>query len=96
MSLPTHQKAALNSVLGEQVAKVKASTLLVHNHYRSSVPSGENQVVENEIALLEKHGHLVNTYFRYSDDIHKKGMLGTVSGALSTPWNPFSAKRSKK
>ena len=75
---------------------MKARILLVHNHYRSSVPSGENQVVESETKLLQKHGHKVDNFFRYSDEIHNKGLLGTVTGALSTPWNPFSAKAIKK
>ena len=76
---------------------MKTRILLIHNHYRSSVPSGENQVVESEARLLHKHGHYrLMKFFRYSDKIHNKGFLGTVTGAMATPWNPFSAKSIKK
>ena len=43
--------------------------LLIHNYYGSSAPSGENKVFEAERAMLEKHGHEVEVYARYSDDI---------------------------
>jgi len=75
---------------------VKARVLLVHNYYGSLVPSGENQVVESEGELLRQHDHEVNEFFRYSDDIVNKGARGTITGALSTPWNPFSARAIKK
>ena len=60
------------------------------------MPSGENQVVENERILLQQHGHQVDTFYRYSDELRNRGVLGTVTGALSTPWNPFSARAIKK
>ena len=60
------------------------------------MPSGENQVVENERKLLQQNGHQVDTFYRYSDELQNKGVLGTVTGALSTPWNPFSARAIKK
>ena len=60
------------------------------------MPSGENQVVENERKLLQQHGHKVDTFYRYSDELQDKGLLGKVTGALSTPWNPFSARAIKK
>lgn len=63
---------------------------LVHNHYSSSTPSGENQVFEAEKSLLEKHGHPVTTFTRHSDEIIKKGAKGKIHGALSTPWNFFT------
>ena len=75
---------------------MKSRVLLVHNHYGSGVPSGENQVVESETHLLKQYGHEVNTFFRYSDEIRSKGLRGTITGALSTPWNPFSAKATKE
>lgn len=75
---------------------MKAKVLLVHNHYGSSVPSGENLVVENEKKLLQQNGHNVESFFRYSDEIRNKGVRGTIAGALSTPWNPFSASAIKK
>jgi glycosyltransferase involved in cell wall biosynthesis len=71
---------------------VKAKILLVHNQYGSAAPSGENQVVDVEYELLLKNGHEVHKYYRYSDEIVDKGTWGSVIGAFSTPWNPFSAK----
>lgn len=43
--------------------------LVVHNRYRSALPSGENLVVDDEIAALRERGHDVSTYFRSSDEI---------------------------
>jgi len=60
------------------------------------VPSGENLAVESEERLLQQHGHEVDEFFRYSDEILKNGLRGTFTGALSTPWNPFSARAIKK
>jgi len=62
--------------------------LLVHNFYGSSAPSGENAVFEAEKALLQEKGHEVGFFTRHSDEIRNKGFLGTVQGALATPWNP--------
>jgi len=66
--------------------------ILVHNFYGSSAPSGENLVFGAEKSLLEKHGHSVLEFLRYSDDILGKGKMGNLVGAFSTPWNPFSFK----
>ncbi|WP_460027916.1 glycosyltransferase family 4 protein [Methyloparacoccus murrellii] len=64
--------------------------LLVHNHYGSSAPSGENQVFEAEEALLRSRGHEVLEFTRHSDEIRGQGAFGTLKGALATPWNPFA------
>lgn len=66
--------------------------LLVHNHYGSEAPSGENQVFALERAMLESHGHEVQVFERHSDEIRARGAEGMVQGALATPWNPFTAK----
>ena len=47
--------------------------LIVHNRYRSHAPSGENQVVEDEIEMLSAAGVEVTTYLRDSDDIASFG-----------------------
>lgn len=65
--------------------------LFIHNYYGSSAPSGENTVFENEMELMRHHGHDVSTFCRSSDEIRTKGALGMIQGALSTPWNPWSA-----
>lgn len=45
--------------------------LLVHNHYGSAAPSGENQVFEAEGALLRSRGHEVLAFTRHSDEIRR-------------------------
>ena len=52
--------------------------LLVHNYYGSSAPSGENKVFEAEKAMLEKHGHEVEVYYRHSDEIRSDGRVEHV------------------
>jgi glycosyltransferase involved in cell wall biosynthesis len=66
--------------------------LLVHNFYDSRRPSGENRVFELERALLVSRGHEVRTFVRRSDDLVRRGALGTLAGALATPWNPLAAR----
>lgn len=70
--------------------------LLVHNFYGSSSPSGENQVVDIEKQLLVSHGHDTETFYRNSDEILRKGVLGKLLGGISTPWNFLSARAIKK
>jgi glycosyltransferase involved in cell wall biosynthesis len=70
--------------------------LLLHNFYRSDSPSGENQVFEMERALLQKHGHDVRLFTRHSDELTAQGALGKIKGAVSVPWNPFSARALRK
>jgi glycosyltransferase involved in cell wall biosynthesis len=43
--------------------------LVVHNQYRSELPSGENLVVVAEVEALRAAGVEVDTYFRFSDEI---------------------------
>ena len=66
--------------------------LLVHNFYGSEAPSGENQVFEAEKNLLLEYGHEVEEFTRHSDEIRSTGWIGLITGALSTPFNPFSVK----
>ena len=69
--------------------ETRVKILLVHNFYGLSAPSGENQVFEAEKALLQSHGHEVETFVRHSDEIRAQGSWGSVKGALATPWNPW-------
>jgi len=69
-----------------------STVLLVHNHYTSDAPSGENRVVEMESNLLRRHGIDVHHYFRHSDDLTSQGRWGTFKGGLSAPWNPFASR----
>lgn len=43
--------------------------LIVHNFYKTSAPSGENNIVLEEINALRARGHEVIEYFKYNDDL---------------------------
>lgn len=66
--------------------------LLLHNYYRSSAPSGENTVFEAERELLQSRGVEVVEFTRHSNDLARRGALGTLKGALVAPWNPASVR----
>lgn len=63
---------------------------MVHNRYRSAMPSGENRVVDEEVDALRAAGVEVDTYFRSSDEFDTMGvtdraraLLGPLTGAPS-------------
>ncbi|MFB7939439.1 glycosyltransferase [Streptomyces sp. NPDC056049] len=62
--------------------------LVVHNHYSSAQPSGENRVVDEEVDLLRAAGHRVGRFERRSDDIAGRSLLGKAAVPLLVPWNP--------
>ncbi|NGN66439.1 glycosyltransferase family 4 protein [Streptomyces sp. A7024] len=62
--------------------------LVVHNRYASAQPSGENNVVDQEVALLRAAGHRVELFERRSDDIADRSLLGKAALPLLVPWNP--------
>ena len=62
--------------------------LVVHNRYASAQPSGENKVVDQEVALLREAGHQVELFERRSDDIAARSLPGKVAIPLLVPWNP--------
>ncbi|MGW2228614.1 glycosyltransferase [Streptomyces formicae] len=62
--------------------------LVVHNRYGSAQPSGENKVVDQEVALLRAAGHRVEVFERRSDDIGARSLMGKVAVPLLVPWNP--------
>ncbi|GAA3135814.1 glycosyltransferase [Streptomyces echinatus] len=62
--------------------------LVVHNRYASAQPSGENKVVDQEVALLRGAGHRVEVFERRSDDIAARSLPGKVAVPLLVPWNP--------
>jgi glycosyltransferase involved in cell wall biosynthesis len=62
--------------------------LVVHNRYGSAQPSGENKVVDQEVALLREGGHRVGVFERRSDDIAARSLPGKVAVPLLVPWNP--------
>lgn len=62
--------------------------LLAHNYYRSSAPSGEDQVFKNELALLRDHGIDVIPFERFNDDIDDSSVFNRLSLACNTAWSP--------
>ncbi|MFE9649189.1 glycosyltransferase [Streptomyces sp. NPDC006365] len=62
--------------------------LVVHNRYASAQPSGENKVVDQEVALLRAAGHRVEVFERRSDDIATRSLLAKAAVPLLVPWNP--------
>ncbi|MFD8707911.1 glycosyltransferase [Kitasatospora sp. NPDC059648] len=62
--------------------------LVVHNRYGSAQPSGENKVVDQEVALLREAGHRAEVFERRSDDIAARSLPGKAAVPLLVPWNP--------
>jgi glycosyltransferase involved in cell wall biosynthesis len=61
--------------------------LVVHNQYRSEMPSGENEVVAAEVALLRAAGVEVDTYFRSSDEIETFGFFERATLPVRTVYS---------
>jgi glycosyltransferase involved in cell wall biosynthesis len=61
--------------------------LVVHNRYRSEQPSGENNVVDAEVALLHRGGVKVGRFERQSDDIASMSLPHKALVPLRVPWN---------
>ncbi|MFI6301339.1 glycosyltransferase family 4 protein [Amycolatopsis thailandensis] len=61
--------------------------LVIHNRYRSEQPSGENNVVDQETALLAEAGHEVGLFERRSDDIAEMSLPRKAVVPLQVPWN---------
>jgi glycosyltransferase involved in cell wall biosynthesis len=58
-----------------------AGILVVHNRYVSTSPSGENAVVDEEMAQLRASGREVHSYIRSSDEL--QGVRSRMSLAVS-------------
>jgi glycosyltransferase involved in cell wall biosynthesis len=61
--------------------------LLGHNYYRSSAPSGEDAVFENERRLLEDAGAVVTAFIRRNDDLQERGPSSRLRIGLETTWS---------
>lgn len=61
--------------------------LICHNYYRSSAPSGEDAVAENEISLLKEYGHEVITYTKHNDELDETSLLKKINIARNTIWS---------
>lgn len=65
--------------------------LVCHNRYRSIAPSGENQYVDDEIALLRGAGIEVVAMFEESDTI--TGSLGMANAAVGLAYSASGVRR---
>jgi glycosyltransferase involved in cell wall biosynthesis len=61
--------------------------LLVHNRYRSSAPSGENRVVDQEGEALAAVGHEVMRFGRSSDEIGQWSLAKKATLPVQTIWS---------
>jgi len=68
--------------------------LVAHNRYRSSSPSGENQLVAAEIDLLRAGGVDVVPLLTDSDDL--TGPLGALRGAPGPVYSPSGVRRFRR
>jgi glycosyltransferase involved in cell wall biosynthesis len=66
--------------------------LVVHNRYRSSAPSGEDRVVDQETAALAAQGCEVERFERLSDEIPSLPLAEKLMVPVRVAWNP-SANR---
>lgn len=67
--------------------------LVAHNRYRSDVPSGENVVVDAEIATLEAAGVDVVPLIAESDSVSLRSPRGLASAALGPVYAPSGVPR---
>lgn len=61
--------------------------LLGHNYYRSSAPSGEDAVFDNERGLLLSKGIEIIPFTKHNDDIDESSLGNRISLALSSAWS---------
>lgn len=60
----------------------KQNVLVVHNYYQ--LPGGEDTVAQNEIRMLEEHGHKVIFYTRSNSEIKNMDIIRKAGLALSS------------
>ncbi|HEY3529245.1 MAG TPA: glycosyltransferase [Nocardioides sp.] len=69
--------------------------LVAHNRYRSAAPSGENRLVDAEIALLRDGGVEVVEMITESDDI-APGLRGALQAAPGPVYSPSGVRRFRR
>lgn len=70
--------------------------LVVHNRYVSGVPSGENVVVDEEIASLRAAGVAVDAYLRSSDEIAEFRAGRRLALAVAPTWAPEALRELRR
>lgn len=73
----------MTEMLGPRPLPLSRRILVVHNRYRSAMPSGENVVVDKEVAALRDRGIEVRTFFRTSDELQDMGPMSSRLSSLS-------------
>lgn len=68
--------------------------LIAHNYYQ--IPGGEDTVVENEKALLEKHGHKVVLYSRSNAELKNMSRVEKLLLPITTIFNPHTYRDIKR
>jgi glycosyltransferase involved in cell wall biosynthesis len=68
---------------GERLIRI----VVAHSRYRSAAPSGENRVVDQEIAALAGAGHEVELFERRSDDIEGWSTARKAALPAAVVWN---------
>ena len=66
--------------------------VVAHNRYRSAAPSGENRIVDTEIAQLRAAGVEVVPFLRESDDIPRLPAGQKALLPMSPLWNPAAQR----
>ena len=64
--------------------------LLIHNSYRTSAPSGEDAVFNNERDLLQEKGLDVVSYEKFNDDIDDTSLLKRARLGINYAWSQDS------
>jgi glycosyltransferase involved in cell wall biosynthesis len=67
--------------------------LVAHNRYRSTSPSGENKLVDDEIGILRAAGVDVVTMIEESDRLDSAGIVGLAEAAVGPVYAPAGVRR---
>tara|TARA_Y100000590_G_C15717261_1_gene1012268 strand:- start:499 stop:1701 length:1203 start_codon:yes stop_codon:yes gene_type:complete len=70
--------------------------LLIHNFYRSKIPSGENESFKLEKKILKENGHNIEEFVRNSDEIKSENLFSKLKIGLSLAWDHSSYKSVSK
>lgn len=65
---------------------------VVHNFYRTDVPSGENRTVQELVDQLRTAGLEVEEFFRFSDDIDEMSLVGKARLPFSMTRSPSTVR----
>lgn len=70
--------------------------LMAHNFYKSTAPSGEDIVFQNEFKLLQNNGIDVITYTKHNDDIQKLSIYSKLKLPTKCIWSIETYREIKK